>query len=183
MKIYTKKGDKCNTTLVGGVGVSKIHPRIEAYGTVDELIAHVGLLSDMLTDNEIKSSLLKLQDKLMIAAAQLAYDKSVKLSLPEISNQDVEWLEQSIDAMEEKLTPLTHFLLPGGHIAISQAHVCRTVCRRAERRIVELNQSFKVEEEILKYFNRLSDYFFVLSRFIAYQFGKKEVIWNPLQKD
>ncbi|NSW45499.1 MAG: cob(I)yrinic acid a,c-diamide adenosyltransferase [Bacteroidales bacterium] len=179
MKIYTKKGDKCNTTLIGGVGVSKIHPRIEAYGTVDELIAHVGLLRDMATDNEIKDALLYLQDKLMVAAAQLAYDKSVKLNIPEILSKDVEWLEHAIDNMEASLTPLNNFLLPGGSWAVSQAHVCRTVCRRAERRIVELNQSFQVDEEILKFFNRLSDYFFVLSRFIAKKTNINEVHWKP----
>jgi len=179
MKIYTKKGDKCNTTLIGGVGVSKIHPRIEAYGTVDELIAHVGLLRDLATDNEIKDALLYLQDKLMVAAAQLAYDKSIKLTIPEILPKDVEWLEQAIDNMEASLTPLNNFLLPGGSWAVSQAHVCRTVCRRAERRIVELNQSFQVDEEILKFFNRLSDYFFVLSRFIAQKSNINEVHWNP----
>jgi len=179
MKIYTKKGDKCNTTLIGGVGVSKIHPRIEAYGTVDELIAHIGLLRDLVVNDEIKNALLHLQDKLMIAAAQLAYDKSIKLSIPEIISKDVEWLEHAIDQMEEELTPLNHFLLPGGHVAVSQAHVCRTVCRRAERRIVELNQSFQVDEEILKFFNRLSDYLFVLSRFIAHTLKVSEVYWEP----
>lgn len=181
MKIYTKKGDKCNTTLVGGVGVSKIHPRIEAYGTVDELIAHVGLLRDMLPIQQIKDDLLQLQDKLMIAAALLAYDSSVEVALPVLKEENVVWLEQAIDKMEEQLTPLSSFLLPGGHVAVSQSHVCRTICRRAERRIVELAQTTELNDVILKFFNRLSDYFFVLSRFIAKLLGQNEVLWNPVK--
>ena len=181
MKIYTKKGDKCNTTLVGGVGVSKINTRIEAYGKVDELIAHVGLLRDMLPILPIKDELLQLQDKLMIAAALLAYDRTVEVALPSLKEENVVWLEHSIDKMEEQLTPLSSFLLPGGHIAVSQSHVCRTVCRRAERRIVELAQTAELDEVILKYFNRLSDYFFVLSRFIAKELNIKETNWNPVK--
>ncbi len=179
MKIYTKKGDKCHTTLVGGVKVSKIHPRIEAYGTVDELIAHIGLLRDMLQTDQCRSSLLHVQDRLMIAAALLASDHSQDIQLPELKDTDVEWLEQSIDKMEEKLQPLTSFILPGGHVAVSQCHICRTVCRRAERRIVELTQSTEIDEVILKYFNRLSDYFFVLARFIAHELKVDEIKWLP----
>ncbi len=148
-------------------------------GSIDELIVQTGLLRDYCNDSEINGWLLIVQDKLMIMAALLAYDKSVDLKLPNISENDVIFLEQQIDKIEELVEPLNNFILPGGHVAVSQAHVCRTVCRRAERRIVELAQQFEVDPVILKYINRLSDFFFMIGRLVAKRNQIHEVKWIP----
>ncbi len=166
MKIYTRKGDKCKTTLLGGVPVSKNNIRLEAYGTVDELIAHLALLSDFVKQEEYKSWILNIQDKLMIIAARLSYDGSVEATLPALQEEDVTWLEQSIDKMEAELSALQSFILPGGDVASSQAHVCRTICRRTERRIVSVYENTNPDELILKYMNRLSDFLFVFARYL-----------------
>jgi cob(I)alamin adenosyltransferase len=178
MKIYTKTGDKGTTSLLGGKRVPKDHIRIETYGTVDELIAHLGVVRDHVKGKFLLEDLVRIQDNLMTCAAILATDpadtgkKDLKLSPDQIV-----WLEKKIDEMEENLEPLTHFILPGGHPVVSFVHVARTVCRRAERRIVSLSETTEVPEVILLYFNRLSDYLFVLSRQLLSNLGGSEIPW------
>lgn len=182
LKVYTKTGDKGTTALIGGTRVAKDHIRIEAYGTVDELNSFVGVLNDQLDDSDIKTWLFDIQNRLFDLGALLATDpnKDIKMQLPDIEEQHIAGLEQKIDQMEEALPPLKHFILPGGHPAASAAHVCRSVCRRAERNAIHLqNQNEPVNELAIKYLNRLSDFFFVLSRFIIQNQGGIEVQWRP----
>jgi cob(I)alamin adenosyltransferase len=180
MKIYTKTGDKGTTSLIGGKRVAKDHIRIEAYGTVDELIAHVGVVRDHLENKALQDELISVQDQLMICAAVLANDtESNTLKIPKLSEERIVWLEKRIDAMEVKLKPLKNFILPGGHPAVSFAHVARTTCRRAERCIISLTEASEVPDTIIMYFNRLSDYFFVLARFISRELKAKEIHWEP----
>lgn len=178
--IYTKGGDRGETSLLGGKRVPKYHIRIEAYGTVDELMAHTALLRDMSADapEEIRAELLVILDVLMRAASLLAADcDDCRDRLPVITEEQVAYLEKAIDRMDEELEPLTSFILPGGHPVVSQAHVARTVCRRAERAILRLAAEEEVEEILLRFFNRLSDYYFVLSRELAYIFKVKQIPW------
>lgn len=180
MKIYTKTGDKGTTSLIGGKRVHKFHERIEAYGTVDELISHVGLLRDQISDNKIKDNLLFIEDRLMTCATILATDcDGCNLKLPILNDTDIEKLELEIDEMEKQLEPLHSFILPGGHPLVSQAHICRTVCRRAERHALALSQNYKVDELVIKFLNRLSDYLFVSARYISKLQNAKEIPWNP----
>lgn len=180
MKIYTRKGDKGNTTLVGGKKVSKTHIRIEAYGTIDELISHIGMLRDMATTGDLKSSLLQVQDRLMTCAAILAADcEDCQVRIPEILDADITLLEDSIDQMETVLAPLTSFVLPGGHVVSSQCHIARTVCRRAERQIIRLTEELFVPDAVLKYVNRLSDFLFVLARKVLHDYSIKDIPWKP----
>ena len=168
MKIYTKTGDKGQTALIGGKRAAKNHPRIEAYGTVDELMAHTALLMDMLSDERDKDFLLWILDRLMTSASMLAVDGNRTKKTPELTTADATRIERRIDEMELGLEPMDCFILPGGHPAVSQCHVARTVCRRAERIIVGLAaEGYNVPAEIMEFINRLSDYFFVLSRKIA----------------
>ena len=138
MKIYTRKGDKGETSLMGGKRVPKHHERIEAYGTVDELIAYIGLIRDQDIRDTIRDYLLEVQDRLMTCASLLAVDDDPKIPLPEIEMGDIQSLELEIDRMEEELVPLTSFLLPGGHPTVSICHIARNVCRRAERNISKI---------------------------------------------
>ena len=178
MTIYTKAGDTGVTSLIGGKRVLKSDIRIEAYGTVDELIAFVGLLRDQPVSKDILNDLIKIQDKLMICAAILAADcDDCKDNIPELKQKDVDFLEKEIDDMTVRLTPLSSFILPGGHQAVSMCNVVRTVCRRAERRIIELNQTTVFPEIIIRYINRLSDYFFVLSRLLSSDYQIDEIKW------
>lgn len=180
MKIYTKTGDKGRTSLVGGKRVPKTDIRIEAYGTVDELIAHIGLLRDTAENPEIIAELLFLQNKLMVCASVLATDPDHKKeNLPVIEDKDIEWLEQAIDNHEKVLPPLNSFILTGGHPVVSQCHISRTVCRRAERRVLELHDSSPLPPQILGYLNRLSDYLFMLSRRLSKNFDAIETPWKP----
>ena len=163
---------------MGGKRVLKSDKRIEAYGTVDELIAFVGLLRDQSVPAKISENLIRIQDKLMICASILASDcDDCKNRLPELKDKDVDFLESEIDAMTVKLPSLSSFILPGGHQAVSLCHIVRTVCRRAERRIVELQQTNHVPEIIIRFINRLSDYFFVLSRSLSSDFQLDEIKW------
>jgi len=178
--IYTKGGDKGKTALLGGRRVSKYHHRIEAYGTVDELMAHTALLRDLSEDEIAREQLLVILERLMSAASVIAADgDNLPENMPSLSDADVEYLEQAIDVMDHALPKLTSFILPGGHPATSQAHVARTVCRRAERNILKLQDKESVDEIIVRYFNRLSDYYFLLSRKLSYYFGAKEIPWKP----
>ncbi len=186
MKIYTKTGDEGKTSLYGGTKVPKNHIRLEAYGTVDELNSFIGLLRGMLQDRDMKKQLNLIQNTLFNVGSELAtpndkkYLENGKLRFQySIDREKVKQLEQWIDQMEKDLKPLSQFILPEGSEEISTAHISRTVCRRAERVIVALNEYEEVRAELLQYINRLSDYFFVLARFIAYKEGKEDVIWNP----
>lgn len=166
--IYTRVGDRGETSLLGGRRVPKNHPRIEAYGTVDELMAHTTLLRDMVQDESIREDLLRILELEMSSASILAAEsKDVQAGLPVILEEDIKFLEDRIDEMDASLPRLTSFIIPGGHVSISQAHVARTVCRRAERAILSLPGDGGTNEIIIKFYNRLSDYFFVLSRKIA----------------
>jgi cob(I)alamin adenosyltransferase len=179
MKIYTKTGDKGMTSLIGGKRVRKNHYRIEAYGTVDELIALIGVVRDMQHNPDIANDLVFLQDQLMICAAVLASDcDDCEATIPKLSADTIVWIEQHIDKMEKGIQPLKKFLLPGGHPAVSFAHVARTVCRRAERRVLSLSESTVVPDEILCFLNRLSDYLFVLSRVFSAEYQVVEIPWN-----
>ncbi|CAN5183566.1 cob(I)yrinic acid a,c-diamide adenosyltransferase [soil metagenome] len=181
-KIYTKTGDDGTTSLIGGTKVSKGDTRIEAYGTVDELNAYIGVLIDHSVNTESTSILKNVQDRLFTIGSALACDpaKETKLWLPDLHEGDITELENAIDEMNEKLPEMKHFILPGGHVAISAAHVARTVCRRAERASVKiLLEGNKSQMLILKYLNRLSDYLFVLSRFYGLLLDVKEIQWVP----
>jgi len=181
MKIYTRGGDKGTTALIGGKRVRKNHIRIEAYGTVDELIAYIGVVRDHGNDEVLVNDLVKIQDELMICAAILASDcDDCSTKIPKLSSDSVVWLESAIDKMEEKLPALTSFILPGGHPAVSFCHVARTVCRRAERIILTLMENTFVPEEVIRYLNRLSDYLFVLSRRLSVDFQAVEIPWQPM---
>jgi cob(I)alamin adenosyltransferase len=178
LKIYTKKGDKGETSLLGGTRVPKHHIRIEAYGTVDELNSYIGIIRDSIEDIKTKTILLEIQDRLFTAESLLAYDGSKEIKLPQLHEDDIFLLEKEIDKMNENLPELTNFIIPGGHILSSHCHVARCVCRRAERIIIKLSEIEKVDDINIKYFNRLSDYLFVLSRKILKDFGAEETIWK-----
>lgn len=179
-KIYTRQGDKGMTSLIGGKKVPKFDDRIEAYGTVDELISYIGLLRDLVKDKPVTKQLVQIQDRLMVCASLLALPESENYeNVPLIEEKDIEYLEDQIDQMEENLEQLTHFILPGGHPQVSYCHIIRNICRRAERRIILLNEKSTVPENVIKYVNRLSDYFFVLSRKLSRDFNVDEIPWNP----
>lgn len=179
MKIYTKTGDKGMTGLFGGARVSKDDIRIEAYGTLDELNAFIGTLlanMDIEGQNEI---LTEVQNRLFTIGSNLASDPSKEMITPDLTDADIQILENAIDNMNEHLAPLSAFILPGGSMSVGIAHQCRTICRRAERRVVSLSNVSTVDEHIGRYLNRLSDYFFVLSRMISKVQGIAEVNWVP----
>lgn len=175
MKIYTKTGDKGQTGLYSGKRLSKAHPRVEAYGTVDELNACVGLLRDHVKDEEIRQQLLHQQHHLFALGAAMADDRPEKAY--QLDSNVVTTLEDYMDAMDADLPKMTHFILPGGALSVSHAHLCRTVCRRAERRTVELAEDVIIDASVIIFLNRLSDYFFVLSRHLARLEKVEEVKW------
>jgi cob(I)alamin adenosyltransferase len=180
MKIYTKKGDKGETGLIGGVRVSKNDLRINAYGTVDELNAHIGMLRDSISNNEVEVQLLDIQDRLFTAGSLLAVgEKGTSMKLPELMESDITMLETWIDKMDKSLPEMKTFVLPGGHLTVSKCHIARTVCRRAERIIVELSNRVNIDSVILSYFNRLSDYLFTLSRKLSADLNATETPWVP----
>lgn len=180
-RIYTKLGDRGETGLVSGRRVMKNHPRIEAYGTVDELMAHTALLRDLIDDQTMKEDLRIILDAEMTSASVLASDfAELPNRIPTIREDHIGFLENRIDRMDSRLDPLRSFIVPGGHQAVSQAHVARTVCRRVERALLNLEEGADPEGIILRFYNRLSDYFFVLSRTIASQLGVEQPPWKPL---
>jgi|TARA_B110000902_G_C14220977_1_gene555150 cob(I)alamin adenosyltransferase len=180
MKVYTKKGDSGTTQLIGGTRVVKSSMRIEAYGTVDELNSYLGLIRDQSIKESQAEQLLEIQDRLFTMGSLLATDpKGTKMKLPQLQDSDIESLENWIDEMEETLEPMTSFVLPGGHTAVSFCHIARCVCRRAERIVVDLNENEKIEPIILTYLNRLSDYMFVLSRKLTLDLKANEIPWKP----
>lgn len=181
LKIYTKTGDKGTTSLIGGTKVSKAHLRIEAYGTVDELNSYIGLCRDLLTDEKGRNILLETQDRLFTVGSALACDpeKEPKMKIPDLREEDITVLEKEIDRMNEAMPAMKSFILPGGHPTLSQLHIARCVCRRAERCCVRLEaESEEVDAIILKYLNRLSDYLFVLSRYTGHQMNIAEIPWK-----
>ena len=180
MKVYTKTGDKGQTSLFGGQRVSKGNLRIHAYGTVDELNSYIGLLRDLSPDEARNVELIRIQDRLFTLGALLATESNTaKKRLPKIHKDDIEYLEKAIDSMEEKLEPIKTFVLPGGHPTVSYCHIARCVCRRSERLSVELTEEVEVEGLVIQYLNRLSDYLFVLSRFLTKILNATEIPWLP----
>ena len=181
-KIYTKKGDQGKTSLIGGTKVSKSHLRIDSYGTIDELNSFIGLLSDFMPPASDRKYLKEVQDRLFTIGSALAVDpeKEPRLKIPDLQPEDVRSLEHQMDEMNNDLPALKSFLLPGGHPAVSMAHICRCICRRAERICVSLQESEgTVEPLIIQYLNRLSDYFFILARYNAKLLSVEEIMWHP----
>lgn len=178
--VYTKTGDKGTTGLIGGTRVSKTHARLEAYGTVDELNANLGLLVTYLIEERDRLFVSAVQDKLFSVGSHLATDQE-KMKLHDVSiitPDDVAFMEAEIDAADEMLPTLRWFVIPGGSRGSAISHVCRTVCRRAERRILSLTEDYEIDANLLAYVNRLSDYLFVLSRKINFLEKKEEIFWN-----
>ncbi len=179
MKIYTKTGDKGQTSLIGGTRVPKHHIRIESYGTVDELNSWIGLINDQDIAQESKTILSEIQDRLFTIGSSLASDpEKSKMKIPDLHQSDIELLENQIDKMNEVLPEMRNFILPGGHTTISYCHLARCVCRRAERNVIHLHETEYVNEIVIVYLNRLSDYLFVLARFIAHQMNVNEIAWK-----
>jgi len=181
-KIYTKTGDLGKTSLIGGTKVPKSHLRIESYGTVDELNSYIGLVSDLTTDNNSKTILKEIQDRLFTVGSSLACDpdKEPLMKIPDLKEKDIELLEKEIDKMNDVLPVMKSFLLPGGHPAVSTTHVARCVCRRAERLCVNMQEhELFVDPLVIKYINRLSDYLFILSRYTGFLLNVEEIPWKP----
>nr|WP_298790757.1 cob(I)yrinic acid a,c-diamide adenosyltransferase [uncultured Allomuricauda sp.] len=185
MKIYTKTGDKGTTALFTGKRVAKHHIRIESYGTIDELNSFLGLLRDQDIDEHSKEVLALIQNKLFTVGAILATEpkKENRLKIPRISDEDITFLENEMDQMNEELPEMTHFILPGGHTTVSYCHIARTVCRRAERMASYLNENEPLPNNLLSYINRLSDYLFVLARKLSKDLQAQEVKWIPEKLD
>jgi cob(I)alamin adenosyltransferase len=180
MKIYTKTGDKGFTSLIGGARVPKHHIRIESYGTVDELNSWIGLIRDQPIDEHQRELLQQVQDRLFTIGSSLAADpERSKMVIPDLHPEDIALLEQEMDKMNLELPELRHFILPGGSNAISYCHIARCVCRRAERITVHLAEDSPVDEKVVIYLNRLSDYLFTLGRLIAHQQQLPENKWIP----
>lgn len=180
MKIYTKTGDEGKTSLLTGKRVDKFNERLHAYGTTDELNSWIGLLRDETEDKPLKELLIRIQDRLFTLGSHLANENgNDRVKLPQIEESDIERLEKAIDEMNESLSPLRSFILPGGHPKVSHCHIARTVCRRAERHVAVLRQQGEADGIILRYLNRLSDYLFVLSRKLSSDLNADEVPWNP----
>ena len=178
--VYTRTGDKGMTSLIGGIRVPKNHARLEAYGTVDELNSQIGVLMSYVDDEHDYNFLLGIQNMLFVVGSNLATDTSVR-QLSEgsvVSHENVEQMEKEIDEVDASLPPLRAFALPSGCRAAAVAHVCRTVCRRAERRILSLRDTCEVDEQVMLYVNRLSDYLFVLARKLNVQAGNNEIFWK-----
>lgn len=191
MKIYTKTGDKGTTALFGGTRVPKHNIRIDAYGTVDELNSWLGLIRDQKMDRHSERILISIQNKLFTIGSELATDpqKAVlksgkeRLRINKINEGDIELLEREMDQMNEALTPIAHFVLPGGHPTVSYCHIARTVCRRTERSVSLLCEQEPCDPSILSYINRLSDYLFVLARKLSKDLKAEEIKWIPEKRD
>ena len=191
MKIYTKKGDNGTTALYGGTRLPKHHIRISSYGEVDEVNSWIGMVRDQVEDSQISEVLLKIQHDLFTLGAMLATDPEKaklkngkdRLNIPLIEDGDIRFLEAEIDRMDASLPAMTHFILPGGHTLVSSCHIARTVCRRAERMCSLLQENEEVQDTILPYLNRLSDYLFVLGRMLSQQLEAEEIKWIPEKKD
>jgi len=181
MKVYTKKGDKGQTQLLGGSIVDKDHVKLECYGTIDELNSFIGNICDQDLKEFHKEILLNIQNQLFNLGSVISFDgKKDKINLPNITAKNIEMLEKAIDKMEESLPMLKNFILPSGHPTTSKCHIARTVCRRAERNLVTLSKTSEIDNLHLQYLNRLSDYLFVLSRAVLKENNAEEIEW---QKD
>ena len=184
-KIYTKTGDEGTTSLIGGTKVYKSDKRIESYGSVDELNSYIGLVGDYLTDEHTKFVLKEIQDRLFTIGSSLACDpdKEPLMKIPDLNAADTTLLENEIDKMNEVLPEMKNFIIPGGHVAVSTAHIARCVCRRAERLCVSLKEDKNfIDPLVIIYLNRLSDYLFVLARYIGNIFHATEIAWKPRMK-
>lgn len=182
LKIYTKTGDKGQTSLIGGTRVPKHHIRIESYGTVDELNSFIGLIRDQQIDEQSKKMLIEIQDRLFTIGSSLASDpERSKMKIPDLKEEDILLLEKEMDRMDETLPEMRSFVLPGGHTIVSYCHIARCVCRRAERLTIQLSETANgaVAELVIKYLNRLSDYLFVLSRKLSQDLKAEEIPWKP----
>lgn len=180
MKIYTKTGDKGKTSLLGGTRVSKSHERINAYGTIDELNSFLGLVSDLDPEKPRVKLIRNIQSRLFTIGSSLAAETDrAKDFKPDLEENDITELEKAIDSMNVSLPKMKNFIIPGGNQLISSTHIARTVCRRAERLIIKLSESEDIEEIIIKYLNRLSDYLFVLARKQGYDLKVEEIPWRP----
>lgn len=181
-RVYTKTGDKGETSIIGGIRVKKSCERLEAYGTVDELSSHLGLLASMLPDGEDKDLIIRIQNNLFSVCSNLATDQSQTplYDSAKLPDGEIEVLEHEVDEIMNLLPERQGFILPGGTQAAAQAHVCRTVCRRAERRIVALSEVAQISPETQQYINRLSDYLFVLAKKINFNAGVSEIIWQKV---
>lgn len=181
-RVYTKTGDKGETSIIGGIRVRKSCERLEAYGTVDELSSHLGLLVSILPDGEDKDLIIRIQNNLFSVCSNLATDQSQTplYDSAKLPGGEIDVLEQEIDKIMSLLPERQGFILPGGTQAAAQAHVCRTVCRRAERRIVALSEIAQISPETQQYINRLSDYLFVLAKKINFNAGVSEIIWQKV---
>ncbi len=182
MKIYTKTGDKGQTSLVDGRRVPKYHLRLDAYGTIDELNSFLGLLCTSPLEAQSAATLHRIQNLLFSIGSILATENPEKIKINGIEENDIEHLENEIDRLTAELPPLRNFILPGGDVAVSHCHIARTVCRRAERLCYNLANEANIDSLILVYLNRLSDYLFTLSRKIAADNGVEEVKWEPRRK-
>lgn len=179
MKIYTKTGDKGQTSLVSGKRVSKSHPRVDSYGDVDELNSSLGIVTSHLNDQKIIDSLLKIQNQLFNLGSNLACDdEALAKKLPQIQKKHIEWLEAQIDEQQKALPELKNFILPGGHPAASFCQLSRSICRRAERKVIEIAEQENIPIIYIEYLNRLSDYLFVLSRSINHNNNHNEPQWK-----
>ncbi len=180
IKVYTKTGDNGITSLFSGKRVPKHDIRIKAYGTIDELNAWLGVIRDTSEFDYAQSTLVKIQKQLMTVASQLAVEsqKDFPTNLTPLQPDDVQFIEREIDSLTEKLPPLKNFVIPGGHVLVSYTHLARSVCRRAERYVTELDHQEPVSATLIAYINRLSDYFFTLSRFFALDLEVEEVKWS-----
>lgn len=180
MKIYTKTGDAGTTSLFGGKRVLKSDLRIDTYGTVDELNSYIGLVRDQPVNQNRIELLVEIQDRLFTIGSILATDPgNTKVKIPKIEERDILLLEAEIDKMDTLLPPMKFFVLPGGHESISFGHLARTVCRRAERLVIALNEAENIDPLVIKYLNRLSDYLFVLCRMMAHEMRIEETPWKP----
>ncbi len=180
MKIYTKTGDHGTTSLFGGKRVSKADLRIDSYGTVDELNSYLGLLRDQEVNQKRKDVLIEIQDRLFTIGSILATEPgNTKVKIPLLTESDITLLEGEMDRMEEMLPPMRFFVLPGGHASVSFGHVARTVCRRAERLAIALDEQEKINPLVIKYLNRLSDYLFMLCRMMTFELKIEETPWKP----
>jgi cob(I)alamin adenosyltransferase len=175
--VYTKTGDSGKTSLVGGTRVPKTHVRLEAYGTVDELNSFVGLLVSEVKEEALLGDLAFIQHKLFSVGGYLASEEDVAKNIPSITESDILRLESEMDRLDGLIPKLNRFVLPGGSEAAARAHICRTICRRAERRIYEVSLEYPIEGEIFKFINRLSDFFFVLARYECVTNGT-EIFWD-----
>jgi cob(I)alamin adenosyltransferase len=180
MKIYTKTGDKGKTSLLGGTRVPKNSERINAYGTVDEFNSFLGLVSDLDPNEKRKAFIRDIQSRLFTIGSSLAAESErAKEFKPDLAEDDILVLEEAIDEMNEVLPVMKNFIIPGGHQLISTTHVARTICRRAERLVIQLSESVEVDEMIIRYLNRLSDYLFVLARMQGHELQIEEIPWKP----